>query len=773
MDINKTISSMKLEDKARLCIDAALWRTLALSEYQIPVLNMSDGSNGLRYLKGQRDVDPAKYVFRESIRASLDTEEGQEGTSEATCFPTGSALACSWDIELAEEIAEAVANECKGYGVGMLFGPAMNTRRHPLDGRGFEYLSEDPILAGELAGHYVKGLQSHDVAGCLKHFACNNTNYMRSISDSIVEERALREIYLAAFERAIETGKPAAIMSSYNLLNGIQASENPWLLTEVLRDEWGFDGMVISDSSAIKDPVKAFKAGLDWQMPFSKMAADALVKAVKDGEMAEKEIDVHCQRILQTVNRYNREGKTVEKIDFDAHHALAQKAAAECAVLLKNEDKILPIDTKTVKKIAVLGDTAQHPVFQGSGCACVPARTVDDTLEEIRRVCPADAQILYEQGYLADDSTNEAMLNQAVQAAEEADIAIVFAAARLPLEDDDYNRRDMKLIASHGRLVEEVAKRQKNAIVVLNHGEPVEMPWISSVKAVLDMNYGGEGVGRATADILFGKKNPCGRTSVTFPIRLEDTPGYLNFPGENHQMIYEEGIFVGYRYYEKKKVEPLFPFGFGLSYTTFAYSDLRISKKQAKMGEILTVAVTVKNTGALEGAEVVQCYIRDDHARLKRPEKELKHFAKIILKPGESREISFALKERDFAYYDPFFGGWKVDTGNFEILIGSSSADIKVSGNVNIQSEQVYQPPIRTDMHFGEVFANEVTRDIFYDFLIELEEILPEDRNEENDNNFLSNFWGIAQYLDYMLPMKVTPEMVEELVEKMQNAVKK
>ncbi len=770
MDIKKMLDFMSLEAKTRLCVDGALWRTREFPEYNIPMLVMSDGTNGLRHLNGQASLDPTKQEFRQNIDAKLDTEAGQSMTVDATCFPTGSALACSWDVELAEEVAAAVANECKGHGIGLLFGPGMNTRRHPLDGRGFEYYSEDPCLAGEMAGHFVIGLQREQVGACLKHFVCNNSNYMRSIYDSVVEERALREIYLAAFERAIRVGKPAAVMSSYNRLNGVQASESPWLLTDVLRKDWNFEGMVISDSSAIKDPVAAFKAGLDWQMPYSESAPALLADAVRNGTMGEDILNTHCARILNTVERYTRQGKPLDSIDFTANHTLARNAAIRSAVLLKNQDQVLPFRSENVHKIAIIGDVAVHPVFQGSGCACVPAKTVDIPLDEIRSLCPESVEIVYAQGYRSDDTTDEALLAQAVEAASSCDAAVVFAAARLPLEDDDYNRKDMSLQPSHNMLIDAVTKSQGNTVVVLQHGEAIEMPWADSVKAILDMWYSGEGSGYAAAALLFGLASPSGKLAVSMPARLEDTPGYLNFPGENYRTIYGEGIYVGYRYYEKRKLPTRFPFGHGLSYTQFQYGSPRLSSAFCKAGQPLSAAITITNTGSTAGAEVVQCYIRDTHARLPRPEKELKHFRKVYLQPGESTEVCFNFSERDFSYYDTSYGGWIVDSGTFGVLVGSSSADIRASAEVYIESDQKYLPEFRTDMHFNELFQYKNARNIFYDFLIDLHQLKPEDNNSKTDRLFMTNFWGVAEYLDYMLPHIVTPQMIRDLIQRMKEA---
>lgn len=771
MDIERILAELSLENKARLCIDGALWRTAGIPEYDIPILYMSDGTNGLRFWKNQVDQDPMTRDFSKDHRlGAMDTEEGIAGTYEATCFPTGSALACSWDRQLAQRIAVAVANECKAHAVGMLFGPGMNTRRHPLDCRGFEYFSEDPCLAGEMAGNYVIGLQKEGVSGTLKHFVCNNQNYQRTAYDSVVEERALREVYLAAFERAVRIGNPGAIMVSYNLLNGIQACENPWLLRQVLREEWGYDGLVISDSSAVKDPVKALDAGLDWIMPFSKSARDAIVRAVREDRMDEAVLDSHVRKVLEAVSKYSREGKPVETTDFPAHHKLAQEAAAKCAVLLKNEHSILPIDLQKTRKIAVIGHVAENPVYQGSGCACVHAVDVDSPLEEIRRICGKQAEVVYAKGYGPYDAFDQDLMNEAIAVAEDADVVIIFVAARLPHEDDRYNRPDMRLAASHDVLVSQIATVQRNTVVVLNNNESVELPWAEDVAAILDMWYSGEGSGKATADLLFGIANPSGKLPVTFPYRLEDTPGYLNFPGENFKLIYEEGIFVGYRYYEKRKLKPRYAFGHGLSYTRFEYSDAWVSADSCRLGEPLSVSVTVRNVGNREGEEVVQLYVRDDHSRLKRPFKELKHFEKCMLKPNERRTVEFHLCERDFQYYDPAFGGWIADSGNFGLMIGSASDDIRTCVSVMLESPMKYIPEFKPDTHFMDIFANPIARKMFYEFMIDHGFLKPEQDCQSTDTVLERTFWGIAQYLDYMIPAEVTPEMVEELMRRINKA---
>ena len=677
MDIGNKLAKLTTEQKVRLCIDPSSLRISGIPEEGIPGMRMTDGTSGLRILDVP-DPDPKQAVFEQAINSSFDTEDTLAITHPATCFPAGSSLACSFDTDLAQEIGAAVAEECKSVDVGILFGPGLNTRRSPLDGRGFEYYSEDPVLAGDIASGMVKGLQDNEVGACVKHFVCNNSNYLRTITDNIVEERALREIYLAAFERVIKKAKPSSVMASYNLLNGVQAAENKWLLTDVLRDEWGFDGVVMSDCGAIKDYLKAYKAGIDYEMPHTKIGADKYIAAVESGEISEEELDMHAGRILSLIDRYSRQGKEAPQVDFEKHHALARKAAAKCAVLLKNEGKVLPLSGDA--RVAVMGSWAKNPVFQGTGCAIVKAKTGDIPLDEIRALCPG---ALYVTGYSDPAIPREEELCEAERAAKDADAVIVFAGALLPPETDDYNRKNMDIEPAQEALISRVSAVNKNVIVVLSNCESVVMPWIDHVPAVLDFWYSGEGFGHAAAQLLFGCANPEGRLAVTMPRRLEDCPDYLHFPGENHRQLYGEGIFVGYRYYDKKKVEPLFPFGHGLSYTKFAYSDLKVTGSIASGGSV-KVSVTVKNTGNMAGSETVQIYVRDEHSRLMRPVRELKAFRKVFLQPGESREACFTVNPCDLEIYMESEGKKIIEPGEYRVYAGGNCLDERVSAKTEL-----------------------------------------------------------------------------------------
>lgn len=763
MNIQKLQSELSLEEKVRLCMDGSnTMGTAPIPEHGIPKLVMTDGTNGVRIIL-KPDPDPKEMKLMDGINANFDSPEALEITASATCFPAGSSLACSWDPELAEEVGAAVAAECKRLGAGLLLGPGLNTRRSPLDGRGFEYYSEDPVLAGDMTTGYVKGVQGNGVGACVKHFACNNSDYMRTKYDNIIEERALREIYLAAFERVVKQGKPVSVMPSYNLINGVHSCESEWLLTDVLRKDWEYEGLTISDCGAVKDHVKAFKAGLDFEMPISKIGMDKLIQAVENGELKEEEIDLHNRRVLDVVFKYTRHGKQAPDVDFDAHHQLARKAALESAVLLKNEQQILPLSKES--KIAVIGKWAKQPLYGGTGCAIVNAQQVDIPLTQIMKYHAGE--VLYADGYHDLKSAEEELIKEAEEKAAQADCVIIFAGATLPPETDEFNRKSMDIEPAQEVLIRRIAKVNPNVIVVLANCESVVMPWIDEVKAVLDCWYCGEGFGDAVAQLLFGESNPCGKLPVTMPKRLEDCPDYLHFPGENHHHLYGEGIYVGYRYYDKKKIEPLFPFGHGLSYTTFTYSDLEIPEKECTLPDEIEVACTITNSGKVSGSEIVQLYISDDHSRLHRPVKELKGFKKVFLKPGESKRIVFKLGKRDFAYYDPAFSDWVVDTGIFEVAVGASSADIRLSGNLHVISDKKYYLPITSDSHYIEIFQNEYAKQVFFDTIVEWGLLREEELTDEIKHRFYCSFWGMAEHFNLLVPYQVTEEMIEDLVERM------
>lgn len=693
--IDELIRQMTLEEKASLCSGQGPWHTQALERLGIPALTLTDGPHGVRL-----SVKPEEFGVWEH--------------HPATCFPTNSAMAASWDTELVREVGKALAEECKALGVHVLLGPGINMKRSPLCGRNFEYYSEDPVLAGEMATAFVQGVQERGVGTSVKHYACNNQEFERMSINAEVDERTLREIYLPAFERVVKKAQPWTIMCAYNRINGVYGSEHRYLLTDILRDEWGFDGIVVSDWGAVNDRVAGLKAGLDLQMPGPAPRDDEkIVQAVRSGELDERVLDETVRRLLELV--FKATGAVQEKdgkenrveVDFAAHHQLARRAAAECMVLLKNDGNLLPLDAAALTSLAVIGRTAVEPRFQGGGSSQINPTQVDIPLEEIKKLAP-NVTVTYAEGYPDSDEIDAKLIDEAVSAARQADVAVLFIGLPDRIESEGYDRKNMDLPENQVRLVQAVAAVQSNVVVVLNNGSAITMkPWIDQVPAVLEAWLPGQAGGGAIADILFGKVNPSGKLSETFPEKLADNPSYLNFPGENGVVRYGEGLFIGYRYYDKKQIRPLFPFGYGLSYTEFEYSDLKLDRTKMKDTEQLTVTVTVKNIGDRAGKEVVQLYINPKQSRLIRPDKELKGFAKVALEPGEAKEVTFTLSARDFAYYDPSYKTWVVETGEYEILIAKSAADIALKAVVRVESTQELRKPLTKDTSLKDWIADE------------------------------------------------------------------
>ena len=546
--ISKLIAKMTLEEKASMCSGVGAWHTKALERLNIPAIMMSDGPHGLR-------------------KVIEDDENGNE-TVEAVCFPPAVNLASSWDRDLIKRVGETLGIECQSEDIAIILGPAANIKRSPLCGRNFEYFSEDPYLSSELASNHIKGVQSQGVGTSLKHFVANNQEHMRMSVDEHIDERTLREIYLASFEKPVKDAKPWTLMCAYNKVNGTLCSEHPRLLTEVLRNEWGFEGLVVSDWGAVNERVDALKAGLELEMPSSDgIGENKIIEAVKNGNLKEEILDQAVRIILNLVYAANENKKNDQTYDKNEHHLRAQKVAEESMVLLKNEDNILPI--KDSKKIAVIGEFAKKPRYQGGGSSHIKSFQVDTPLDKINQLVNK-AEVQYAQGYhINTDEIDNKLIEEAKEKAQQSEVAIIFAGLPERYESEGYDRTHMQLPPNHNQLIEEVSKVQENVIVVLSNGSPVEMPWINSVKGLLEAYLGGQAMGSAVANLLFGKANPCGKLAETFPARLSHNPSYLNFPGEGDQVHYAEGLFVGYRYYEKKEIEPLFPFGFGLSYTKF------------------------------------------------------------------------------------------------------------------------------------------------------------------------------------------------------------
>jgi beta-glucosidase len=714
-DFSTLISAMNAEEKVALLSGSGLWRTASLPQYGIEDIIMTDGTYGVRYSTGQieqgENWNIADFLAVVSQSAGDVEKEEQPGGSEAlfskskpaTCFPNGSTLACSWDVDLVYAMGAALADECKEMGVGILLGPGINIRRTPLAGRGYEYYSEDPVVSGDLAAALINGLQDNGVGASLKHFAANNSEYRRTEMDSVVEERALREIYLAGFKRAIDKSAPWTLMSSYNRLNGVQTSQNHWLLTKVLRDEWGYEGVVMSDWYGIKDRPASLLAGNDLAMPEIQRDKRELLQAIERGEIPEPLLDAACLRMLTLLERVQRQPGV--KADYPGHHLLAQRLATESIVLLKNEDGILPLSPGKQKKVAVLGKPAQEPVIQGSGCATTVPYMLDRPLDEIFDVAGPDFHIDYAVGAPDDYVVDEQAQEQAVAMAAKADVAVLFVSTAIGEDGENGDRKDLNILPSHEALICAVAKQQPNLVVVLANSDAVVMPWLAKCKGVLETFFGGQGMGRAVADILFGYANPCGKLTVTVPNTLEETPAWLSYPGENLRHSYSEGIYVGYRYYDRRRLTPLFPFGFGLSYTSFSYASLTTSTAQLAEGEALSVSVEVTNSGAMAGKEIVQLYLSAPQGELAREERALKAFAKVYLEAGETRTVTMTLDWQDFACFHPAKVGWIVEPGDYHLHAARSSRDIVISAVVKVCAGPYY-PPLKVDNSLQQLINN-------------------------------------------------------------------
>lgn len=662
-NIQSLISQLTLEEKAALCTGASAWTTVPVERLGIPEMVVSDGPHGVRRVPDGKSL----------AMASLP----------ATCFPTASCLASTWDTDLLHELGEALAEECIALNVDVLLGPGVNIKRSPLGGRNFEYYSEDPYLAGEMAVSLIDGVQGKGVGTSIKHFTANNQEFQRFSISAQVDERTLYEIYLPAFEAAVKRSQPWTVMCAYNKLNGTFCSEHHTLLVDILKTKWGFEGLVVSDWGAVHDRVASLKGGLDLEMPGPQgHRVQAVIEAVRSGKLDEEILDESVRRILNIIFKAQATPIDVE-FDVEAHHNLARKIASEGMVLLKNNG-ILPL--KGQQHIAVIGRAAQEAHFQGGGSSHINPTKVANPFKELQ-ILAGEAELSYAEGYSKDGTIHQDLIDGAVGLAQAADVALLYVALPSFKESEGYDRTDLDLTEPQIALIKAVAKAQPDTVVILNNGAPVAMSaWIDDVAAVLEAWMMGQAGGGAIADILFGKVNPSGKLAETFPIKITDTPAYINWPGEAGEVRYGEGIFIGYRFYDAKEVPVLFPFGYGLSYTTFAYSNPKISATTFKDVDGLTVSVDVTNTGDIAGKEIVQVYVHDQKSDLVRPQKELKGFAKIELRPGETKTVSIELDFRAFAYYHPKYHQWITENGDFDILIGASSADIRHSLTATLQS---------------------------------------------------------------------------------------
>lgn len=750
--IQDLVARLTLEEKAGLCSGADFWRTKAVERLGIPAMMVSDGPHGLRTQKKDA-ADPNESIV-------------------AVCYPAGCAAAASFDTALVAREGAAIGRECRAEGVGTILGPAVNIKRGPLCGRNFEYYSEDPHLAGELSAAFIGAVQAEGVGTSVKHFAANNQEYRRMSASSDMSGRTLREIYLPAFETSVKKAQPWTIMCSYNRINGVYASENEELLSEILRDEWGFEGFVMSDWGATADRVRGVQAGLELEMPGSGGVNDAkLVEAVRSGALDEAVLDRAVTRILNIVLRSADLSARPAVFDRAADHELAADLARECAVLLKNKG-VLPL--KKGQRVAYIGGFAAAPRYQGGGSSHINTYRVDSALD-----AAANRGVRYVEGFPADrDQREEAEFLRAVEAAAEAEVAVIFAGLPDSFESEGSDRKHMRLPECQNNLIARVAAVQKNTVVVLHTGSPVECPWADDVAAVLCMYLGGEGVGRAADALLWGEANPCGRLPETWPLRLEDTPCYLDFPGDGRTVPYNEGVYVGYRWYDARKMPVRWPFGHGLSYTGYVYKDARLSAGTLQDGGSVTVTVTVTNSGAMAGKEVVQLYVSDRTGRPVpggRPPQELRGFAKVALEPGEEKQVSFTLTARDLSWYSEELGDWYAHPGQYELHIGHSSRDIRLTLPLEFATDRRLPFAVSENTTLGELLADDRTTPIVQGLMAQAQGI-PGLENGGGDSGIMSAE-GAMEMLDGM-PLRALvsfggPEaaaMLPELLARLQEA---
>jgi beta-glucosidase len=701
-NVAELVAQLTLAEKASLCLGSDFWHTAAVERLGIPRIMVSDGPHGLR-----AQLEEADHL-------------GISGSVPATCFPTASAIGSSWNGALCREVGEALAREARKIGVSVVLGPGINMKRSPLCGRNFEYLSEDPYHAGELATAMVQGIQSLRVGTSLKHYAANNQEDDRLRVSAEVDERTLREIYLPAFERVVTAVDPWTVMCAYNKVNGTYCSEHQWLLTKVLRDEWGFTGVVVSDWGAVHDRVAALRAGLDLEMPPNLGVSEAaVIAAVESGELDVTVLDLAVTRMLRLVDRARpalAEGGTFDEAE---HHALARRAAAESAVLLKNEGGVLPLKPAAGDTVAVIGEFARRPRYQGAGSSQVNPTKLDLPLDELQKALGEQVEVRFAAGFMIggeEGDKSEALRGEAVTLAGECDHVLVFLGLPSAAESEGFDRTHIRLPANQLSLIDALAELGKPLVVVLANGSVVQLStWEHKVAAILECWLSGQAAGGAVADLLLGKANPSGKLAETVPLRLEDNSSYLNFPGDPGVVRYGEGLFIGYRGYDKADQPVSYPFGFGLSYTSFEISDVEVGVSGSVAEDDLAVEVsaTVTNTGPVAGAEVVQVYVRDVESTVSRPVRELAGFAKVTVEPGESQTVTIGLAQRAFAFWSMQWNRWAVEAGEFEIAVGSSSRDLAATKTVTLDAPSL-AAPLGPDSTLQEWLADERGRELLF-----------------------------------------------------------
>ena len=756
--IQNLISQMTLEEKAGMCSGADFWKLKCVERLGIPQVMVTDGPHGIR-----KQAEAADHL-------------GINESEKAICFPAGCATASSFDRDLIRRQGELLGQECQAMNVSTILGPAMNIKRSPLCGRNFEYYSEDPYVSTEIAAALIEGVQSKNVGTSAKHFVANNQEKRRMTNSSDADERTLREIYLASFEGAIKKAKPWTVMSSYNRINGEFVGDNKEYLTDILRKEWGFDGYVVSDWGAVNDRISSLAAGLDLEMPPGDYENDRLiVKAVQEGKLDESVVDQACERILNIIFRYteNRDEKAV--FDYEKDHKAAAEIEAECMVLLKNENEILPLTSD--KKIAFIGKYAKTPRYQGGGSSHINSWKVESALEAAKEIQEL-ANVTFAEGYQDEkDEVVEALQSEAVKAAAEADVAVLFLGLPDNFESEGYDRKHMNLPNCQNELVEKVLEVQKHVVVVLHNGSAVLMPWKDQVEGILEAYLGGEAVGKAVAEVLAGIKNPCGRLAETFPLRLEDTPCYLTYGKGFDNAVYQEGVFVGYRYYTSRKMETAFPFGYGLSYTTFAYSDLQLDKKEMSDKEHVEVSVKVKNTGKCAGKTVVQLYVGAPETEVVRPVRELRGFEKIFLEAGEEKTVTFILGERAFAYWNTLIHDWYAEEGTYKVMIGENADQMCVGEEITVHPTKELPKTYSLNTCLGELMRDPKAQTVMAPFMqgmAQNDAAMDMAEANENDQSGVVNQEMMAAMMEGM-PLRqllsFVPGIKREMLEQMVNAL--
>lgn len=711
MKHSEIVGKMSLEQKAAFVSGYDYWHLEEAPELGLPKICITDGPHGLRKAKG-KDYVPEEGETKSSAGIGLGN------SVPTTCFPPAATSSCSWDEELLFEEGVAMAEECLKEKVSVILGPGTNIKRSPVCGRNFEYFSEDPLLAGKCSAAIVNGVQSKGVGTSLKHFACNSQEAFRMVLNEVIDERTMRELYFPAFEIAVKEAQPWTVMNSYNRINGVYASQNAWLQQQVLRKEWGFKGLLVTDWGASVDRVDGVKAGTDLEMPTSgKLNAKKIIAAVNNGTLDEAVLDERVDAVVDLILKSKPALEKTHTYDKKEHHKVAQRIAEGSMVLLKNDDNILPLQAG--QKVAVVGEMAKAPRFQGAGSSVINPTMLSNAYDELVNL---GVDVTYAQGYYKTAPTKKEkktrmtesqLISEAVSNAKNADVAVVFVGLTEDYEGEGYDRETISMPPNHNKLVSAVAEANPNTVVVLAGGSVVLMPWLSQVKGLLNSGLGGQAGGAAVANLLTGKVNPSGKTSETYPAAFEDNPTFGNYPGGPVTSEHKESVYIGYRYYDAADLDVVFPFGYGLSYTTFEYSDIKLSASSIKDTESVDVTFKIKNTGNVGGAEIAQVYVADKESTIFRPEKELKAFTKVFLNAGEEKEVTLTLSKRAFAFYNVNISDWCVESGDFDILVGASSKDIKLTATVNVEAPVCDIPDYRATAPAYYNDVKNITRDDF------------------------------------------------------------